>query len=212
MRTSWNDGLMTSAATPMPRARPRTNVVLPAPRPPPSRSRSPAARWAPSRSPAASVSSGDSVTRSRKVVPPPVGDVDAVALAVQHHDRSVAGQLADGVEAGRERRGTHADELHLLPARDRLERRRALGRGHPCQVQARPDAGRKGELVELAQQPVRDVAAAEAGRAQLGPQRQAGPRPGPLEPGTPERAGHADPPAGARGPPGAPPASGTAPP
>src|SRR6266581_8709575 len=68
MRTSWNVGLWTCASEPVPRAMPRTNVVLPEPSGPASSTRSPAFNRDPVSSPSASVSAAEAVVTSRKVV------------------------------------------------------------------------------------------------------------------------------------------------
>src|ERR1051325_4230196 len=68
MRTSWKVGLATSAREPVPWATPRTKVVLPAPSSPTSNTTSPVPNLSPSSIPACSVSAGEFVTSSGKVV------------------------------------------------------------------------------------------------------------------------------------------------
>src|SRR5258708_6380405 len=68
MGASVNGGLCTCSSDPVPRATPRTNVVLPEPRGPASSTRSPAFKRDPVSSPSASVSAAEAVVTSRKVV------------------------------------------------------------------------------------------------------------------------------------------------
>src|SRR5260370_25561539 len=93
MRTSWNVGLATDAAEPVPRATPRTKVVFPAPSSPFSRTRSPLRRRRPRSSPAASVSSVAEV--SRKVVVAEVVDLQRGAVYTEHLDRRIGGELTE---------------------------------------------------------------------------------------------------------------------
>src|SRR5689334_12874401 len=68
MRTRVKVGLCTCSSEPVPRAIPRTNVVLPEPSGPASSTRSPAFRREPVSSPSGSVSAAEAVVTSRKVV------------------------------------------------------------------------------------------------------------------------------------------------
>src|SRR2546430_14476901 len=111
MRTSWNVGLWTCASEPVPRAMPRTNVVLPEPSGPASRTRSPAFRRDPVCSPSASVSAAEAVVTSPKVVVAPPWYLRALqphrALSREPPDRGEAG-AADAVVP------PPAHQLHLL--------------------------------------------------------------------------------------------------
>src|SRR5260370_6769444 len=98
MRTSWNVGLATDAAEPVPRATPRTKVVFPAPSSPLSRTRSPLRRRRPSSSPAASVSSAAEV--SRKVVVAEVAHLPRGAVYTEHLDRRIVGEIPEWQQSG----------------------------------------------------------------------------------------------------------------
>src|SRR5260370_10988304 len=98
MRTSWNVGLATGAAEPVPRATPRTKVVFPAPSSPLSRTRSPLRRRRPSSSPAASVSSAAEV--SRKVVVAEVMELQRGAVDAEHLDRWVVSEIPERLQSG----------------------------------------------------------------------------------------------------------------
>src|SRR5690606_12723658 len=74
---SVNVGLVGRSIAPQPRARPRVSAVLPAPRLPERQSTSPGWRRRPSRSPSASVSSGECVVIVR------VGVVSIVVITPQ---------------------------------------------------------------------------------------------------------------------------------
>src|SRR5260370_31375382 len=117
MRTSVNVGLCTCSSDPVPRATPRTNVVLPEPRGPARSTRSPAFRRDPVSSPSASVSAAESVVTSRKVVvtaPCYLGAFEIHhALRREHADRGEPGAANDVLRP-------HAHEAHLLPARQRV--------------------------------------------------------------------------------------------
>src|SRR5712692_501137 len=129
MRTSWKVGLATAAAEPTPRAMPRTKVVLAAPSSPFRRIRSPLRRRRPSCSPAASVSSGADVSREVVVATQP--QLHRLFIGSDHHHRAVIGQATDWLKAESfdqvVRSG--ANELGLLPARERILERRARGDG-----------------------------------------------------------------------------------
>src|SRR5260370_27177944 len=116
MRTSWNVGLATDAAEPVPRATPRTKVVFPAPSSPLSRTRSPLRRRRPSSSPAASVSSAAEV--SRKVVVAEVLDLQRAAVYTEHLDRRVVGEIPEWPQSGAADGllRPHANKLALPPA------------------------------------------------------------------------------------------------
>src|SRR5258706_14450086 len=98
MRTSWNVGLATDAAEPVPRATPRTKVVFPAPSSPLRRTRSPLRRRRPSSSPAASVSSAAEV--SRKVVVAEVMELQRGAVCTEHLARRVVGEIPEWPHPG----------------------------------------------------------------------------------------------------------------
>src|SRR6266852_1396205 len=117
MRTSVKVGLCTCSSDPVPRATPRTNVVLPEPSGPARRTRSPAFKRDPVSSPSASVSAAEAVVTSRKVVvatPRNLGSFEIHrALPREHPDGGEPGASNDVL-------GPHAHELHLLPARQRV--------------------------------------------------------------------------------------------
>src|SRR3982074_1132869 len=122
MRTSWNVGLATGADEPMPRATPRTNVVFPAPSSPVSRTRSPGRRRLPKRSPKASVSAGDFVTWSRKVVIAAEPHFHRLATGVHDHDRGILGEEAERSQSGAVDQlfGTDTHELGFFAAGQRV--------------------------------------------------------------------------------------------
>src|SRR5712691_4128009 len=167
MRTSWNVGLATGAAEPVPRATPRTKVVFPAPSSPLSRTRSPVRRRRPSSSPAASVSSAAEV--SRKVVVAEVMELQRGAVCTEHLDRGVVGEIAEWLQSGATDGilRPNANQLGLLTACQGLLER--------CTIRDRNLGGadhgtraRKGdELVHLAQEAVGNITAAEPRRVQL---------------------------------------------
>src|SRR5437660_1563672 len=102
----------------MPAARPRTNVVLPAPISPSSSRRSPRRTWRARRAAAASVASGRSVTSSREVVVATLLHLDLLAGSVEHDHAAVARQLADRTHRFGQRRSA-AHQLDLLAAGQR---------------------------------------------------------------------------------------------
>src|SRR5260370_30670236 len=167
MRTSWNVGLATGAAEPVPRATPRTKVVFPAPSSPLSRTRSPLRRRRLTPQPAAWVSSAAEV--SRKVVVAEVAHLQRGAVYTEHLDRRIVGEMPEWQQSGAADGilRPDANQLGLFAACQSLLQR--------CTVRDRhlggPDHGtcaRKGdELVHLAQEAVGDVAAAEPRRVQL---------------------------------------------
>src|SRR5437762_13444395 len=116
MRTSWNVGLWTCASEPVPRAMPRTNVVLPEPSGPASSTRSPAFRREPVCSPSASVSAAEAVVTSRKVVVATPG-------YLRSHDihRAIPREDTDDREprTANDVLTPYAHELHLFPAGQR---------------------------------------------------------------------------------------------
>src|SRR2546428_5977803 len=120
MRTSWNVGLATVAAEPVPRATPRTNVVFPAPSSPLSRTRSPLRRRRPSSSPAASVPSAAEV--SRKVVVTEVIELQRGAVYTEHLDGRVVGEIPERPQSGVADGilGPDAHQLGLLAAGESL--------------------------------------------------------------------------------------------
>src|SRR5215510_12022221 len=132
---------MTSPDAPIPRARPLTKVVLPAPSGPLRRTRSPRRTWRANRAAAASVSSGDLVITSREpawrrrgagwwglreVIVATFLHFKLAALSVHQHHSSVRRQLAHPVQPRRKRRPA-ADELHLLAVGHRVLGRRPFG-------------------------------------------------------------------------------------
>src|SRR2546430_2367676 len=124
MRTSWKVGLWTCASEPVPRAMPRTKVVLPEPSGPASRIRSPAFRREPVCSPSASVSAAEAVVTSRKVVV-------ATPCYLRSHDihHAIPREHTYGSEsrAANDVLTPHAHELHLFPARQCFFERCAAG-------------------------------------------------------------------------------------
>src|SRR5215472_8380883 len=174
---------MTSSGAPTPRASPRTNVVLPAPISPWSSRRSPRLRCTARRSAAASVASGDPVDTSREVVVATLTHRDLAPVRAHHHDPAVAREPAHLPEALRQRRPA-ADELHLLAAGERPFGTRFSSPRDGVEPQPGPHAGRCRELVQLPDEAIADVAAAETGRRQLRAQAQPRPRPAPRHGGT----------------------------
>src|SRR5207247_8846245 len=158
MRTSWNVGLWTCASEPVPRAMPRTNVVLPEPSGPASSARSPAFRRDPVCSPSASVSAAEAVVTSRKVVVATCCYLGALeihlALPREHADHGEAG-LPDQVF------GTDAHELHLLPARQRVLERCAFGHRALLGAEAASAARHLRQLPHPSNPPPRTIASAE---------------------------------------------------
>src|SRR5579859_307459 len=159
MRTSWNVGLWTCASEPVPRAIPRTNVVLPEPSGPARRTRSPAFRRDPVCSPSASVSAAEAVVTSRKVVvaaPCRLGALDV--------HRAFAREHAGGREPGTAHQvlRPHAHELHLFPARQRVLQRCAFGHRDVEGTEVATAARHLSELLHLPDKTVRDVAAAQS--------------------------------------------------
>src|SRR5437667_5378274 len=159
MRTSWNVGLAAWAFAPVPWATPRTKLVFPAPSSPVRRTMSPGFSLAPSSIPTRSVSAGELVTSSGKVVV-------AGALEVSAGDLHgfARGHRADHVQAGFGDRTlrARADQLRLLATCERLLERRAGGAWNLVGVQLAADARHGRELLHLPHQAVRDVAAAQA--------------------------------------------------
>src|SRR5712664_549275 len=117
MRTSVKVGLCTCSSDPVPRATPRTKVVLPEPRGPARSTRSPAFKRDPVSSPSASVSAAEAVVTSRKVV-----------VATRRNLRAFEKYCAlpsEDAKGGEPRAANdvlrpHAYELHLLPAGQRV--------------------------------------------------------------------------------------------
>src|SRR5438046_9495756 len=95
MRTSWKVGLATDAFDPVPRATPRTKVVLPAPSSPLRRTTSPPRNCSPSTMPERSVSAGELVICSSKVVVAGLAQGRADDLHILRF-----GHLADDVHTG----------------------------------------------------------------------------------------------------------------
>src|SRR5712692_1507576 len=164
MRTSWKVGLATGACEPVPWVTPRTNVVLPAPSSPVSRTTSPTPIRAPSCLPSSSVSAGEFVTRSGKVVVARAAQDDRCAAGVHYLDDAVGGQLAHRLQARllEECLGADADELGLLAAGQRIFQRSPRRPRHVLGPDHAADSRHGGEFLHLADEAVRDVAAAQA--------------------------------------------------
>src|SRR5713226_648483 len=161
MRTSWKVGLATGAADPMPLAIPRTNVVLPAPSSPLMRTRSPWRRRRPSSSPTASVSSGDEVSSEVVVATHP--ELEITTVRADHADVWIYCHHADRPHAGVDHPVLRPDahELGLFPTCQGILDRRARSHRHVCGTNHASHPGRSGIFLQLANQPVRDVAAAQ---------------------------------------------------
>src|SRR5258706_9706098 len=159
MRTSVNVGLCTCSSDPVPRATPRTNVVLPEPSGPASNTRSPAFKRDPVSSPSASVSAAEAVVTSRKVVVATLPNVGAFEIhgALLRED-------PDGGEprATNDVLGPHAHELHLLPAGQRVLERCSRSDGHVAGAEVASAARHLGELFHLPRKTIRNIAAAQA--------------------------------------------------
>src|SRR6202521_3741991 len=164
-RTSWNVGLATGAADPAPRATPRTKVVLPAPNSPVSRTTSPVRRRLPKCSPSVSVAAAELVTTSSKVVVAGLLELHRLAAGAEHLDRFVVGEEAERPQAGAEDQlfGPNADQLRLLAAGEGFFQCRAVRDRNLCSPNDGAATREGDELVQLAKQPVRDVAAAQPG-------------------------------------------------
>src|SRR5712692_6073578 len=159
MRTSVNVGLCTCSSDPVPRATPRTNVVLPDPRGPASSTRSPAFRRDPVSSPSASVSTAEAVVTSRKVIVATPCNLGAFeihgALPREHPDCGEPGTANDVLTP-------HAHELHLLPARQRVFERCSRRDRDVVGAEVASAARHLRELFHLANKAVRNIAAAQA--------------------------------------------------
>src|SRR5438445_13832312 len=163
MRTSWNVGLATGALDPVPSATPRTKVVFPAPSSPLSRTTSPDRSLFPQIRPRSSVWAAELVVTSGKVVVTGAGERDRRAARIDDLDRRIFGQHPDRLQARLPeklgRSGAH--ELGLLAAGQCI-----LGRGsrrarHVLAPQHGAHARHRSEFLHLADEPVRDVAAAK---------------------------------------------------
>src|SRR5689334_3139837 len=159
MRTSWKVGLATSAFEPVPWAMPRTYVVLPEPSSPVRRTTSPGRSRSPSSMPARSVSAGELVTSSSKVVV-----AGGLELGADHDDLVFGGHAADDMKAGVANRVLRpdADELRLLPAAQRLVELCAVSTRDGSRLDDAAHFGHRRKLLHLAHEPVGDVAAGEA--------------------------------------------------
>src|SRR6266446_10845133 len=159
MRTSVKVGLCTCSSDPVPRATPRTNVVLPEPSGPASSTRSPAFKRDPVSSPSASVSAAEAVVTSRKVVVATPGNLGAFenhcALPREDADGGQPGAAHDVL-------GPHAHELHLLPARQRVLERCSRSERDVAGAEVAPAARHLRELFHLPSKTVRNIAAAQA--------------------------------------------------
>src|SRR5258708_19695653 len=147
----------------MPRATPRTNVVFPAPSSPVSRTRSPTRRRLPKRSPKASVSAGDLVTWSRKVVVAAEPHFHRMAVGAHDHDRGVLREDAQRSQAGPldQNFWTDAHELGFFPAGQRVLQGRPVGDRNVGAADNASGARKGGKFLHLAHEPVGDVATAE---------------------------------------------------
>src|ERR1700687_2401825 len=161
MRTSWKVGLATGAAEPQPLAIPRTNVVWPAQSSPLRRTRSPRRRRRPSTSPAASVSSHDEV--SSEVVVATNLHVEITTVRADHANLWVCCHHADRAHARVDHLvfGSDAHQLGLFPTRQRILDRRARSDRHVGGTNHASHPRHSGIFLHLANQSVRDVAAAQ---------------------------------------------------
>src|SRR5438132_12124632 len=128
---------MTSAASPIPLARPRTNVVFPAPSSPIRSTRSPRASRGARPAAAASVSSGEVVTSSvclGEMVVASVSHLDLLPTPVHHRDSRAPGELAYHQQAARKRIRAATDQLYLLTTGQGPPRAGALPAGDQRQV------------------------------------------------------------------------------
>src|SRR5713101_3979479 len=159
MRTSVKVGLCTCSSDPVPRAIPRTNVVLPEPRGPARSTRSPAFRRDPVSSPSASVSAAESVVTSRKVVVATRRNLGAFEI-----HRALPREHADGGEPGaaNDLIRPHAHELYLLPARERVLDRCSRCDRDVAGAEVASAARHLRELFHLPNKTVRNIAAAQA--------------------------------------------------
>src|ERR1041384_4648224 len=144
MRTSWKVGLATSAREPVPWATPRTKVVLPAPSSPTSNTTSPVPNLSPRSMPACSVSAGECVTSSGKVV---VAGRLELQADDQHLglDRASPDHLQAGLAHGVLRPNAH--ELCLFPARERLFDRGSRSTRYVGGLEDESDTRHRGELL-----------------------------------------------------------------
>src|SRR6266851_818780 len=159
MRTSVKVGLCTCSSDPVPRATPRTNVVLPEPSGPASSTRSPAFKRDPVSSPSSSVSAAEAVVTSRKVVVATPCHLGAFEI-----DRALAREHADVDEPSPANHvlRPHAHELHLLPARQRVLDRRSRRDRDIAGAEVASAARHLRELFHLPSKTVRNIAAAQA--------------------------------------------------
>src|SRR6266853_332960 len=158
MRTSVNVGLCTCSSDPVPRATPRTKVVLPEPSGPASSTRSPAFKRDPVSSPSASVSAAEAVVTSRKVVVATPRNLGAF----ENHC-ALSSEDANGGEPGaaNDVLGPDAHELHLFPARQRVLERCSCCYGNVAGLEVAPAARHLRELFHLPSKSVRNIAAAK---------------------------------------------------
>src|SRR5260370_9187850 len=145
MRTSWKVGLATSARDPVPCAIPRAKVAFPAPSSPISNTTSPLRRRSPRSIPARSVSAGEFVIRSAKVVVAGAREPDLGTTRVDRPHGRIRGQLADRLHPGllEDLLGPDADQLRLLPARQRILQRRARRPRHVLAPHRAPAAAHR---------------------------------------------------------------------
>src|SRR5712691_1488369 len=142
---------------------PRTKVVLPAPRSPLRRTRSPCVRVAPNFSPAASVSAGEVVTRSSKVIEAAHVHLQRHSIAADDLDDWIIGQRPkwDEPSAPDHLLRPNAYELCLFPTGERLLPARAFDRRNVRGPDDASGVGRGGEFLHLPEKAVGDVATAE---------------------------------------------------
>src|SRR5713101_4899992 len=159
MRTSVKVGLCTCSSDPVPRATPRTNVVLPEPSGPASSTRSPAFKREPVSSPSASVSAAEAVVTSRKVVVATPRNLSTCEI-----NRALPREHADGGEPGaaNDVLRPHAHELRLLSARERVIEGRSRRDRDIAGAEVASTARHLRELFHLPNKTVRNIAAAQA--------------------------------------------------
>src|SRR5260370_40509062 len=179
MRTSWKVGLATGARDPAPCAMPRTKVVLPAPSSPFNSTTSPVCSFPPHSLPTSSVAAGEVVVTSGKVVVSGAVQPGRGAAGVDDLDLAVAGERPNRLQACplQQLGGAGAHELGLFAACQGVldggagRARHVLGPEHTA------DSRHRTELLHLAHEAVRHVAAAQPELAEAAPPPAEGPQP-----------------------------------
>src|SRR6266851_823317 len=163
MRTSWKVGLATGARDPTPCAMPRTKVVLPAPSSPFNSTTSPVCSFSPHSLPRSSVSAGELVVTSGKVVVSGALQPDRGAAGVDDLDLAVVGERPNRLQACslQQLGGAGAHELSLLAAGEGVLDRGARRARHVLGPEHAADSRHRAELLHLAHEAVRHVAAAQ---------------------------------------------------